>query len=86
VADDKEEKEEREERFRAIQRENERLKRESAEREKLDEIRAEVERNEAHRKALWDSAIEEKHKNNEAAIWGLVGLLVVILIGILSEM
>jgi hypothetical protein len=83
VADDKEE---REKRFLAIQRENERLKRESAEREKLDEIRAEVARNEAYRKALWDSAIEEKHKNNEAAIWGLVGLLVIILIGILSEM
>jgi hypothetical protein len=59
---------------------------ENRQREKLDEIRAEVARNEAHRKALWDSAIEEKHKNNEAAIWGLVGLLVIILIGILSEM
>jgi hypothetical protein len=79
-------KDEREERFRAIEQENERLRSEKAERQKLDEIRAEVARNEAYRKAVWDSAIEEKHKNNEAAIWGLVGLLVIILIGILSDM
>lgn len=79
-------KDEREERFRLIEQENERLRSEKAERQKLDEIRAEVARNEAYRKAVWDSAIEEKHKNNEAAIWGLVGLLVIILIGILSEM
>ena len=76
---------EREERFKAIQEENERLNRAEKSRREIEEVRQRVAKDEEYRKAVWDAAIEEKHKNNEAAIWGLVGLLVVILIAVLSE-
>lgn len=76
---------EREARFKAIQDENERLKRAEASRQELERVREQVAKNEAHMRAAWDRAIEEKHKDNEAAIWGLVGILVIILIGVLSE-
>ena len=81
----KEDDSEREERFKAIQKENERLKRAEANRQEIERVREQVAENEAYRKAIWDRAIEEKQKNNKAAIWGLVGLLILIIIGILSE-
>lgn len=79
-----EDEQEREARYRAIQEENERLKRAETNRQDLERVREQVAKNEAHMKMAWDRAVEEKHKNNEAAIWGIVGLLVIILIGVLS--
>jgi cell division protein FtsL len=72
--------EEREARFRAIQEENERLKKVQAQKDSMESIRREAERNEAERQEIIRLQKKESFGSGEKAILALV---LVIVIGIL---